>query len=134
MKGKGIIVARKLEPDATLAMIEKAIKNGELGENLAKRAQKTENLYLTELKNTGIDYRVFSFSDFKAGYTAIIDKDQLVLLCKGFGGGIARNFKISNKTGHKVLYFEYDVGSGVNRRMKGQYDLGSCRTIVSDEN
>lgn len=127
-------MAGKIEPRASLSVIEKAIKDGELGENLAKRAQKTENLYLTELKDTGIDYRVFSFSDFKAGYTIMIDKNQLVILCKGFGGGIARNFKISNRTGHKVLYFEYEVGSGVSRRMKGQYNLGSRRSLVSDEN
>lgn len=129
----GVAMGNKIDPKANLNTIEKAIKDGELGENLAKRARKTDNLYLTELKDTG-DYRVFSFYDFKAGYTAMIDKDQLVLLCKAFGGGVARNFQVSNRTGHKVLYFEYDSGSGVGRRHKGQYNLGSRKSLVSDDN
>lgn len=126
-------MATTIDPKADLATIEKAIKNGHLGENLAKRAQKTENLYLTELKDTG-EYRVFSFSDYKSGYTAMIDKDKLVLLCKAFGGGVARNFKVSNRTGHKVLYFEYDSGSGVSKRQRGHYNLGCQKSLVNDDN
>mgnify|MGYP000876572420 CR=1 FL=1 len=129
----GAVMAITIDPKADLAAIEKAIKSGYLGENLAKRAQKAESLYLTELKDTG-EYRVFSFSDFKAGYTAMIDKDTLVLLCKAVGGGTARNFKVSNRTGHKILYFEYDEGSGINRRKKAQYSLGTKKSLVTDEN
>lgn len=130
----GIVMAGNIDPKATLATIEKAIKDGELGENLAKRAQNTENIYVTEIKNPGVDYRFFTFSDYKAGYTIMIDKGQLVILCKAFGGGIARNFKIDNKSGHKVLHFEYDSGSGITRRQKAKYNLGSRRSLVSDEN
>lgn len=117
-----------------LKSIEKAIKDGFLGENLAKRAQKTGDLQLVELANTGVDFRIFTFNDFKAGYTAMIEKDKLILLCKGIGGGIAQNFKISNKSGHKVLYFDYSVGSGFSRKFKGEYNLGSGKSLVSDNN
>lgn len=127
-------MVNKIDPDADLATIEKAIKNGELGENLAKRAQKTENLNLKELKKTGIEYRIFTFFDTTAGYTAMIDKDRLVILCKGQGGGIAENFKISNKTGHKILSFEYKIGTGIPRRIKAQYNLGTRKSLVSDNN
>ena len=126
-------MGNEIDPKADLKTIEKAIKDGDLGENLAKRAQKAGDLHLTELNDTG-EYRVFSFSDFTAGYTAMIDRDRLVLLCKAFGGGVARNFKVSNRTGHKILYFEYDSGSGVSRRQKGQYSLGSRKSLVNDDN
>lgn len=124
-------MSNPIDPKADLATIEKAIKDGELGENLAKRAQKTENLHLTELDNADTGYRFFSFSDFKASYTAMIDKDKLVLLCKD---GIAKNFKTTNKTGHKVLHFDYTSGSGITKRHKAQYNLGSRKSIISDDN
>lgn len=117
-----------------IASIEKEIKNGILGENLAKRAQKAGDLQLKELTDSGIDYRVFTFSDFTAGYTVMIDKNKLILLCKGQGGGFAKNFKISNKSGHKILYFDYEVGRGITRKLKGQYNLGSGKSLVTDNN
>ncbi len=117
-----------------ISSFEKAIKDGFLGENLAKRAQKAKHLQTKEVKVPGMDYRIFTFSDSTAGYTAMIEKDKLVLLCKGVGGGFAENFKISNKSGHKILYFEYTVGSGVDRKKRGEYNLGSGKSLVSDNN
>ncbi len=117
-----------------IASIEKAIKNGEIGENLAKRAQKTGELYIREIKAPGIDYRLYTFDDYTGGYTIIVDKNKLVLLCKGFGGGYAKNLKISNKSGHKMLYFDFEIGSGITQKRHGKYNLGSGRSLVTDNN
>ena len=127
-------MAKSPDPYPDIASIEKAIKDGFLGENLAKRAQKTGNLNVQELENTGIDYRLFYFSDYTAGYTVMIEKDKLILLCKCWGSGPAEKFKISNKTGHKVLSFEYQIRSGISQRKQGKYNLGSGKSLVSDNN
>ena len=114
--------------------LEKAIKNGELGENLAKRVQNFKQFKINIIRDSGIDYRLFTFNDQKSGYTILIDKDKLVLLCKGRSGGHANNFVISNKSGHKVLYFEYSTGLGSTQKIRGEYNLGSGKSLVSDNN
>lgn len=115
--------------------IEKAIKNGELGENLAKRAQSFKNFSVKELKNLVLPYRLFAFEDGSGYYTILLEKNKLVILCKSFGrAGHAYNFSISNITGRKILYFDYQSGSRVAPTAHGQYNLGSGKSLVSDNN
>jgi hypothetical protein len=112
-----------------VSSVEKAIKSGELRADFAERAKKTDNLYLREVTNPGIPYKVFTFSDYKSGYTVLAEDNHLVLLCDGFGGGIARDFMIKKENGKKVLYYRYSMGSGRTYWMSGRYVLGSGRAI-----
>jgi len=105
--------------------IDSAIRSGELGKTFAERAAKVENLYVREIANTGIPYRVFTFSDYLAGYTIMVENNQLVLLCSGFGGGHAREFNIEKMQNKEVLTYKFDVGSGRSYELSGRYILGS---------
>ncbi|NLB54621.1 MAG: hypothetical protein GX811_02430 [Lentisphaerae bacterium] len=110
-----------------ISTLEKAIKSGMLGDDFAIRARKTGNIYAQEIKNPGIPYKVFTFSDYQAGYTVLVEKNNLILLCAGFGGGTARDFVIRKENGREVLYYHFDVGSGVRHQLSGRYVLGSNR-------
>jgi hypothetical protein len=107
--------------------VERAIKSGELGADFAQRAKKTGNLYVNEVADPGIPYKVFTFSDFQAGYTVMVEDTHLVLLCAGFGGGSARDFIIKREKGKEVLSYHFDVGSGLRYELSGRYVLGSGR-------
>jgi hypothetical protein len=48
-------------------------------------------------------------------------------LCAGFGSGAARDFIIKKENGKEVLYYHFDVGSGVSHQLSGRYVLGSGR-------
>jgi len=109
------------------ASVEKAIKSGALGAEFAARANKTGNLYMREIENPGIPYKVFNFSDYQAGYSVMVENNHLVLLCAAFGGGAAKDFTIKNENGKDVLIYHFDAGSGVSRELSGQYVLGSGR-------
>jgi hypothetical protein len=98
-----------------------------MGMDFAKRAKKTGNLYLHEVTNTGIPCRMFTFSDYQAGYTVMVEDNHLILLCAGFGGGSARDFVIKKENGKDVLSYRFDVGSGVSHELSGRYVLGSGR-------
>jgi hypothetical protein len=107
--------------------IERAIKSGSLGSDFAQRAKKTGDLFVHEVVNPGIPYKVFTFSDYQAGYSVLVENNQLVLLCAGFGGGAARDFVIRKENGKNVLFYNFNVGSGVSHELSGHYVLGSGR-------
>jgi hypothetical protein len=109
----------------TPAAVERAILAGGLGTEFAERAKKNGNLYLAEIANPGIPYQVFSFSDYQAGYTVLVENHRLVLLCAGFGGGCARDFVIRQENGKPILSYHFDIGSGISHEMSGRYLLGS---------
>jgi len=109
----------------SVAAVEAAIKGGALGAEAAERATKTGNLYLTELLDTGIPYSLYTYSDYQAGYTVMVEGDRLVLLCAGFGGGYARDLAIHREWEGLVLTYHFHVGSGVSYTMAGRYVLGS---------
>ena len=121
----GCITAPVPPPMASVESVEAAIKDGALGSDFAARARKTGNLYITELKNTGIPYPVFTFSDHQAGYSVLVENDLLVLLCAGFGGGYAENFAIRKEGKGQVLTYQFSVGSGMSYTRSGQYVLGT---------
>lgn len=121
----GCIVERLPGALTTAASIEAAIKAGALGEDFAQRARKTGNLYVLELKDTGIPFPVFTFSDYQAGYSVLVESDRLVLLCAGFGGGYAEDFAIRQQGEKQVLTYTFNVGSGMSYTLSGQYVLGS---------
>jgi hypothetical protein len=112
-----------------VSSVEKAIRSGGLGADFAERAKKTGNLYIQETANPGIPYRVFTFSDYQAGYTLMAEGHHLVLLCAGFGGGYARDFVIKKENGKEVLTYRFDVGSGVSYELTGRYVLGSGQAL-----
>jgi len=112
-----------------VSSVEKAIKLGGLGADFAERANKKGNLYVHETANPGIPYKVFTFSDYQAGYTLMAEGNHLVLLCAGFGGGYARGFVIKKENGKEVLSYRFDVGSGVTYELTGRYVLGSGRAL-----
>lgn len=109
----------------TTASIEQAIKNGELGDDFAERAEISEDLNIQEIEISTIPFQIFTFSDYQAGYTLIVENDKLVLLCSGFGGGYAGDFQISDIDGKRTLTYRFSVGSGVIRELSGSYVLGS---------
>jgi len=109
----------------SVASIEVAIRAGVLGSDFAERARKTDNLYVMELKDTGIPFPVFTFSDYQAGYSILVEDDRLVLLCAGFGGGYAGNFAIREEGERQVLTYQFSVGSGMSYTRSGQYVLGT---------
>jgi hypothetical protein len=110
-----------------VSSVEKAIKSGGLGADFAMRAKKTGDLYIHEVANPGIPYKVFTFSDYQAGYTLMVEGNHLVLLCAGFGGGYAKAFVIKKENGKEVLSYRFDVGSGISYELTGRYILGSGR-------
>jgi len=107
--------------------IERAIKSGQVGSDFAERAKKTGDLHVHELLNPGIPYKVFTFSDYQAGYSVLVETNHLVLLCAGFGGGAAKDLVIKKEDGKEVLLYHFDVGSGVSHELSGRYVLGSGR-------
>jgi hypothetical protein len=114
--------------------IERAIRDGELGEELAQRGTRVDDLYVREIANTDIPYKVFSFSDYKAGYSVLVYEGRLVLLCAGFGGGYARDMKLHSQDGKQVLTYKCDVGSGASHELSGQYVLGSDKATWQNWN
>lgn len=116
----------------TPASIEQAIKNGELGDDFAERAEISDNLNAQEIETSTIPFQVFSFSDYQAGYTLIVENDKLVLLCSGYGGGYGRDFLISEIDGKRTLTYKFNVGSGVIRELSGSYVLGSGQAEWQD--
>jgi hypothetical protein len=125
LSSTGCIMQRSPNPLTTTASIEAAIKDGALGEDFAERARKTGNLYVAELKDTGIPFPVFTFSDYQAGYSVLVEDDRLVLLCAGFGGGYAEDFAIREEGEKQVLTYTFSVGSGLSNTLSGQYILGT---------
>jgi hypothetical protein len=123
--GAGCIKATAPPPLTSVESVETAIKDGALGSDFAERARKTGNLYVLELKDTGIPYPVFTFSDYQAGYSVLVENDRLVLLCSGFGGGYAENFAIRKEGDRQVLTYQFTVGSGMSYTRSGQYVLGT---------
>ena len=109
----------------TSTSIDQAIRNGELGDDFAERAEISDNLNVQEIEISTIPFQVFTFSDYQAGYTLIVENDKLVLLCSGYGGGYARGFQISEVDGKRTLTYKFNVGSGVTRELSGSYVLGS---------
>lgn len=109
----------------TPASIEQAIKYGELGDDFAERAEISDNLNVQEIDISTIPFQVFTFSDYQAGYTLIVENDKLVLLCSGYGGGYAGGFQINEIDGKRTLTYKFNVGSGVTRELSGSYVLGS---------
>jgi hypothetical protein len=121
----GCIMERPPGGLTSIASIEAAIKAGALGADFAQRARKTGNLYVMELKDTGIPFPVFTFSDYQAGYSILVEGDRLVLLCAGFGGGYAGDFAVREEGERQVLTYQFSVGSGLSYSRSGQYILGT---------
>lgn len=109
----------------TPASIDHAIRTGELGDDFTERAEKSNNLNVEEIENSTLPFQFFTFSDYQAGYTLIVENDRLILLCSGFGGGYARDFQINEIDGKRTLTYKFNVGSGVIRELSGSYVLVS---------
>ena len=107
------------------ASIDHAIRTGELGDDFVERAEKSNYLTVEEIENSTLPFQFFTFSDYQAGYTLIVENDKLILLCSGFGGGYARDFQINEIDGKRTLTYKFNVGSGVIRELSGSYVLGS---------
>jgi hypothetical protein len=117
--------ARSSETLETEADIVSAIKGGTLGQELAERAVKTGELWLSEQQDTDLPYRTFCFYDYGAGYTVMLEGERLVLLCTGWGGGCAESYRLERIGRYTLLRYEFLVGSGISRTIHGQYILGT---------
>lgn len=112
--------APRTEEDIVLA-----IKSGALGQELGEIATKTGELWLREQTGTGLDYRTFCYYDYQAGHTVMLEGDRLVLLCTGWGGGCAENYRLERLGRYTLLTYDFQVGSGIARTIHGQYILGT---------
>jgi hypothetical protein len=112
-----------------ISSVEQAIKAGNLGIEMANATKKEKDIYLKEVTDTKIPYKVFSFGAKSVGYTVLAENNRLVLLCAGFGSGSAKDFKITKENGKKVLTYKFNVGFGLNRELSGRYILGSGHAI-----
>ncbi len=105
--------------------IDQAIRSGELGTEFTQRAKKVDNLYVREITDLECPYKIYSFSDYKSGYSILNYQGQLILLCQGFGGGNVINTKIQTLNDKKVMTYKFNVGSGLQYELSGKYILGS---------
>lgn len=112
--------------DFDVAAIDAAIRAGALGSEVAARARGVENLHIREITGEKIPFQLFSFSDYRSGYTLLVeDEKTLVLLCSAFGGGGARRFTVEEHDGRTVLFFLYYSGSGRTFEHRAKYVIGS---------
>lgn len=109
----------------TAEQVAAMIGSGSLGQEFAERAQKTGDLHLREVSQARIPFQIFTFSDYKAGYSVLVESGCLILLCSGFGGGDAYDFQMADRDGKRVLTYKFHVGSGISRELSGEYVLGS---------
>ena len=101
------------------------IQNGALGEDYAARAKTDEQISITEITGHLLPYRFYELCDYKSSYTVMIDDDKPVLLCEGFGGGMAHDIEQTQLNGKTVITYKYEVGSGISHEYSGQYVMGS---------
>jgi hypothetical protein len=112
-----------------VAAIDAAIRTGALGSEVAERARGVEDLRIREITGEKIPFQLFSFSDYRGGYTLLVeDEKTFVLLCSAFGGGDARQFTIEEHDGRTVLCFLYYSGSGRTFEHRAKYVIGSGKS------
>ncbi len=120
-------VCRAAMPPApfTGEQVASLIAAGALGPEFAERARKAGDLHVRDVSPTNIPFQVFAFSDYRAGYSVLVEGGRLVLLCSGFGGGDAFDLRMEDRDGRSVLTYKFHVGSGIQRKLSGEYVLGS---------
>ena len=116
------------------ASVEKAIRSGELGFEIAVKANKEKNLHVRELSNTGIPYKVFTFSIDGNGYSVLVEGGNLIMLCSGIGGGEANEFVVTRLKKMTILTYHFTSGSGILYEHSGQYVIGSGKAQWDDLN
>jgi hypothetical protein len=119
------LVSGQEKPLSTERSVDVAIREGALGSEFAARAGSVENLYVRKINEAGVPLDLYTFSDYRGGYTVLVEGTRLVLLCYGFGGGYAHNFRIIEEHGIKVLTYQYEIGSGISITYEGKYVLNS---------
>jgi hypothetical protein len=119
------LVSGPEKPLSTERSVDLAIREGALGSEFAARVSRIENLYVSKIQKAGVPLDLYTFSDYKGGYTVLVEGTRLVLLCYGFGGGYAHNFQIIEEHGIKVLTYQYEIGSGISITYDGKYVLNS---------
>jgi hypothetical protein len=110
----------------SIADIETAVRSGKVGSEYAERAKKMQDLRVREIVRERIPYQLFTFSDFRGGYTLLVEaKDKFVVLCTAMGGGYAYNFTLAKEKDKEVLYYLYNSGSGRRFEHRAKYVIGS---------
>jgi hypothetical protein len=110
----------------TVADIEAAIRSGKVDADLAERAKKVEQLYVAETRGEKIPYQLFTFSDFRGGYTLLVEaEEKFVILCTSIGGGYADQFTMTKDAGRTTLHYRYTSGSGRLFEHRAKYVIGS---------
>jgi hypothetical protein len=108
-----------------LGSIAKAIKDGELGPEFAEQAKKDDHFQIKKIQDPGVPFEFYVVGDYRREYTVMVEKEHLVLLCSGFGGGHAHNFTLTSESGKPSLNFQYESGSGITIVFDCQYVLNS---------
>jgi hypothetical protein len=102
--------------------IEAAIRTGKVGAEYAERAKKMEQLYVREIRGEKIPYQLFTFDDYRGGYTLLVEADDaFVILCTGY----ADNFTLAKEGDKVTLHYRYITGSGVPLEHTAAYVIGS---------
>ncbi len=99
--------------------------NGELGDNLADRARKTDNLWMREIDQNVLPMQIFYYADYRAGISVLVENDKPILLCAGYGSGPVSGLTVVSRGGKTVLTYTYTIGSGVQHLYEAEYVLGS---------
>lgn len=102
--------------------IASAIRSGKVGSEYAERAKKMPELYVREIVGEKIPYQLFTFDDYRGGYTLLVEADDtFVILC----GGYARDFSMTKEKERTILQFRYSSGSGMMNWHTAAYVIGS---------
>lgn len=102
--------------------IASAIRSGKVGSEYAERAKKTPELYVREIVGEKIPYQLFTFNDYRGGYTLLVEADDtFVILC----GGYATDFSMTKEKDRTILQFKYITGSGLRIYHTAKYVIGS---------
>jgi len=99
------------------------IRKGDLGKELAERANKTDNLWMQEVEQNVIDNQIFCGGN---GINLLVEDGKLILLCpRGWGAGPLFDLTVISNGKERVLKYSWTIGSGIQRTIQGQYLLGS---------
>jgi hypothetical protein len=70
------------------------VREGALGDELAKRAKLTDNLWMAEIKQSVTALQIFHYGDSGEGINFLVEDGKIILLCSGWGTGPVSDLKM----------------------------------------
>jgi hypothetical protein len=106
--------------------IKAAIRSGKVGPEYAERTKKMEEFPVREIVGEKLPYQLFTFEDYRGGYTLLVEADEtFVILCSAVGGGFADDFRMTKDKERITLTYRYTSGSGRRFEHQAKYVIGS---------